>query len=306
MLALVPLLQAQRETTVSELASTFGVSTNQILADLSSLYTCALPGASFGYVIDIDMDAARGEGVVKLSSAELLTRPMRLSPDEALALQVALLVVLESASGELAQAANSALAKLTALAGVRPPVEVDLRSGDEPIRGMLVEAIERGRRIELTYDGATRGETTQPVVDPAQIQVDDGAAYLQAWSLERGAWRSYRLDRIVSVTIRQEASQVHGEVPKLTDGWLEESDAAVVLELAPSAAWVIEYYPHQDVERLPGGVVRATFPVADPRWLGTLLLRLGSAARVVAPQGAGADAVARAVEAIALSATIYS
>jgi proteasome accessory factor C len=48
-------------------------------------------------LIDIDMDAVDGEGVIHLSNADYLTRPLRLSADEALALVLALRTLREVA-----------------------------------------------------------------------------------------------------------------------------------------------------------------------------------------------------------------
>ena len=56
------------------------------------------------------------------------------------------------------------------------------------------------KRQRLDYHGPSRGVATRPLVDPERIVVRDGYAYLDAWSHERGAWRSFRLDRIVAVT----------------------------------------------------------------------------------------------------------
>ena len=47
--------------------------------DLSVLWMCGMPGLTPGDLIDIDMDAVDGEGVIHLSNADYLTRPLRLS-----------------------------------------------------------------------------------------------------------------------------------------------------------------------------------------------------------------------------------
>ena len=49
-----------------------------------------MPGLMPGDLIEIDMDAVDGEGVIHLSNADYLTRPLRLTADEALALVLAL------------------------------------------------------------------------------------------------------------------------------------------------------------------------------------------------------------------------
>ena len=70
------------------------------------------------------------------------------------------------------------------------------------------------------------------------------------------------------------------------------------------AAWVAEYYPTESTSpRADGGMV-ATFRVTDPAWLRHLLLRLGGAATVLAPAGAGEDAAQAAEEALAAYADL--
>ena len=86
----------------------------------------------------------------------------------------------------------------------------------------------------------------------------------------------------------------------LSAGWFASmADAPVVtLELAAEAAWVAEYYPTESTAPGPDGGVVATFRVTDPSWLRHLLLRLGGAARVLAPVGAGGPAAEAATEAL--------
>ena len=72
------------------MAAAFGISPVTLRADLDVLWMCGMPGLTPGDLIDIDMDAVDGEGVIHLSNADYLPRPLRLSGDEALALVLAL------------------------------------------------------------------------------------------------------------------------------------------------------------------------------------------------------------------------
>ena len=56
----------------------------------------------------------------------------------------------------------------------------------------------------------------------------------------------------------------------------------MVLELAPSARWVLESYPHEKVEERARGKVRVTLRISERGWLERLLLKLGPDAKVVA------------------------
>ena len=99
---------------------------------------------------------------------------------------------------------------------------------------MLAEAISRQVVVEFDYTDSGL-DPSSPRVAPAQLIVRDGFGYLQAWSLQRAAWRTYRLDRIGDVRITNEPAGDHGAPPEFGAGWLEQRpDAAeVTLRLAP-------------------------------------------------------------------------
>ena len=82
LLALVPYLRDHDGALVDDVAREFGVKPKQILADLKVLWFCGLPGAQMGDLIEIDIDAAEGEGVIHLTNADYLSRPLRLAADE--------------------------------------------------------------------------------------------------------------------------------------------------------------------------------------------------------------------------------
>ncbi len=73
----------------------------------------------------------------------------------------------------------------------------------------------------------------------------------------------------------------------LADGLFAQSEdtTLVTLLLAPSARWVVEYYPVQAVRPKRGGAVEVDLQVADRRWLRRLLLRLAPHATVLRAPG---------------------
>jgi hypothetical protein len=115
LLALVPYLQANPGVTVVEAAADFGVSPGQVDRDLRLLWLCGLPGHGPGDLIDL---AFEGDRVSVIFDAGM-TRPLRLTPDEALALVVALRTLAETPGIADAGAVQRALAKVEAAAGGR-------------------------------------------------------------------------------------------------------------------------------------------------------------------------------------------
>jgi len=311
LLSLVPYLREHDGAAVADVAAAFGVSPRTLRADLGVLWMCGMPGLSPGDLIDIDMDAVDGEGVIHLSNADYLTRPLRLTADEALALVLALRTLREIAGPDQRAATDRALAKLELASGTTPTgqqASVSVTSAAEDVRVTLADGLQRGRRLDLTYDVATRDETTQRLVDPLRLFVLDGAGYLEAWCYRAGGLRTFRLDRVAAASVTDVAVEPHDDVvlTDLSAGWSSSmADAPVVtLDLAAEAAWVAEYYPTESTTPRPDGGVVASFRVTDPGWLRHLLLRLGGAASVLAPEGAGDDAAQAAREALAAYAAL--
>ena len=304
LLALVPYLREHDGAPLTEVAAAFGISPETLRADLDVLWMCGMPGLTPGDLIDIDMDAVDGAGVIHLSNADYLPRPLRLSADEALALVLALRTLRGIAGPGKRAAIDRALAKLEAVAGSQAhsgQAAVLVQGARDDIQGRVTEALQSGRRLDLTYDVASRAETTRRQVDPLRVFVLDGYGYLEAWCYLAGGLRTFRLDRIAAAEMTETAVAEHDvELRDLSGGWFDAlADApSVTLDLDPQAAWVAEYYPTEDVEPRPDGSLAVTLRVTHPAWLEGMLLRLGGHARVLSPSGAGDSAAALAQEAL--------
>ena len=303
LLALVPYLLNHDEARVEDVARDFNISTTQLRKDLELLTWCSLPGQSYGSYIEIDMDAVDGQGVVRLDNADYLSRPLRFTADEAVALVLALRSLREVADPEQCATIDATIDKLSGVAAGGAAAAADrtavrISGGDEAVRRAVHRALREKRRLQLTYDVAARAETTERQVDPLRASVRDGYAYLDAWCHRATGLRSFRMDRIVAAEVVDVPVDPHPDVtlPDPSEGWFstpaDGSDPVVTLDLAPSAHWVVEYYPTFTADESTtddltiDGQRRARFRVGDPAWLRGLLLRLGPDARVVAPTGA--------------------
>jgi proteasome accessory factor C len=311
LLSLVPYLREHDGVAMTDVAAAFGVSPATLRDDLSVLWMCGMPGLSPGDLIDIDMDAVDGEGVIHLSNADYLTRPLRLAADEALALVLALRTLREIAGPGRRAAVDRALAKLERAAGniATEQANVSVTAARDEIQARIDEGLQRGKRLDLTYDVASRAETTRRLVDPLRVFVLDGYGYLEAWCYSARALRTFRLDRVAAVEVTDTDIDPHEGVAlkDLSGGWFEslKDSPLVTVELRPWAAWVAEYYPTEGLVRHPDGSLTISLRVTDPSWLRGLLLRLRGGARVVEPLGAGDSAVEAAQEALDQYAAIF-
>ena len=146
----------------------------------------------------------------------------------------------------------------------------------------VTAALADGRAMRLVYVAATGGSSDR-VVDPMRVLALDGRGYLEAWCRRAEAVRTFRLDRIESVTVLDEPAEVPGDAAPvdLGAGILRPEGDPVTLELEPEVAWIAEEHPVDSVVELDGGRLRVVLPVADERWLIALLLRSGAAVRII-------------------------
>ncbi|MDP3889685.1 YafY family protein [Nocardioides sp.] len=295
LLTLVPWLHARGEVRVDEAADTLGVDPRQLVRDLKVLLMCGLPGGYPGDLIDVDLDAIEGpdaEGVIRVTNADYLTRPLRLKPTEATALIVALRAVRSSGGPDTAAVVDRALAKLEAAAAeggaTAQQVEVAIEDADlAGLRGQLTDAVTRERQVRLTYYVPARDEESVRVVDPLSVVSSGAHSYLDAWCHSAEAPRLFRLDRIHGAEVLDSPIQARPAAARdLSAGLFEPSESSlrVTMRLAPPAFWVPEYYPVEDVREGPDGSLEVDLLASDERWMQRLLLRLAPHATVVGPR----------------------
>jgi len=303
LLAVVPWLLAHPGTPVADVAREFEVSEAQLRKDLDLLWMCGLPGYGPGDLIDIDWHGDR----VTLSNADEIARPLRLTPEEALAL-VAALRVLSDVPGIVERSAiDRALAKLEAAAGTAAAtdrvVAAPSASADATIVTTAANALGRGRRLHLRYWVPARDEATERDVDPLRLFTSDGVAYLAGWCYRVDDLRTFRLDRVLEATLLDTAIDVPDETRRraLDAGLFTPAldDRLVTFSLDPAARWVADYYPCEDVaERGDGGLI-VRLRVHDDAWVRRLALGLAGVGRVTDPPELSAEVRDIAVAALA-------
>lgn len=281
LLNLVPYLVARPEgVPMSEIAADFGVDVEQVQADLTMLWMCGLPGYGPGDLIDIAFDA----DAVRVLFAAGMDRPVRLAAHEALALSVALRVLADTPGVGDRAAIASALDKLAAAAG-EAPADVTVRDTvTDPAAEKYAALVASGHAARITYYSAHRDTTSERVVDPIEIVVAEGHAYLRAWCRTAGEIRQFRIDRIDACSELDEPS----EPLRLTNqpaptAFLASELPRIELLLGPGAKGVSDSYPCEEVAGEPDGRRRVVMRVRDLDWARRFVLGLGGEAEVVAP-----------------------
>ncbi len=303
MLALVPYLQGNDGIPVADVAREFGVPPRQIQEDLRLLMYTGV-GEYAGELIDFDLGALEEDGVVHIRDAEFMTRPLRLSTSEGVALIVALRTLRASAGENELPIIDGALAKLESAVGdggVEAPVDVHVGTADPAVQSTLQRAVTQGERVEIEYANASRDERTVRRIDPRRVFIENGQLYVEAWCLRAEDLRFFRLDRVLSARTTGERAEEHDGAPRdLSEGFFTPGDdtPSAILDLTPAAAWIQEYYEAQDlgtVTRPDGSVAqRVRLHGSDWTWLTRLALRHAGAVHVVEPVDLAARVAAEA------------
>lgn len=284
LLAMVPYFLAHPGVAAAEAAADFDITEKQLRRDLELLWMCGLPGHGPGDLIDLSFE---GDTVSVIFDAGM-SRPLRLTNSEALALVVALRTLTETPGIADGDAVQRALAKVEQAAGGSvndSTVTIEL---DEDTRRLpvLQQALDDGRALLLRYYTASRDETTERVVDPLRIFEADGRTYLEAWCRSAEGMRIFRLDRIENAQKLDEPAQPppEAQLRDLREGVYQPASEHLLatLRLDPAYFWVADYYATEDVADL-GGRLEVNLRVADPAWVRALVLGSAGQVEVLSP-----------------------
>lgn len=311
MLALVPYIARRPGVSISALSEEFGVTPGQMIADLNLLMVCGEPGYYPNELIDVVLDD--DDGTVSIAYGAGMDRPVRLSPDEAVTLSVALQTLSDLPGLVDTDAVHSLLAKLEAAVGeiavgvsVSPP-------NAAPALGTVREAVGSGRRLRIRYYTASRDAITEREVDPIRLLVVDGHSYLEGYCYRAEAIRRFRVDRIDDAQVLPEPAQqalwVDDDVPSTL--FTPSGDASsATLRLARAATWVAEYYLVDvlDGESFGNVADSASLVVrlygSDDAWIVRLVLSLGADAQILDRPDLAAEVRKRALDGLAAYADL--
>jgi proteasome accessory factor C len=300
LLALVPYLQAHQGIATADAAADFGITEDQLRRDLRLLWMCGLPGHGPGDLIDLSFE---GDTVSVIFDAGM-SRPLRLTAEEALALVVALRTLAETPGLADGDAVQRALAKVEAAAGgavddTTVAVELDRA---ERLLPALRRALDERRALRMRYYTATRDETTERVVDPLRVFEMDSHSYLEAWCRSAEGVRVFRVDRIEYLEQLDEPScpPAGVQLRDLDEGVYQPASEHLlaVLRLSPPYFWVADYYPTEEVLEC-GGLLQVSLRVADPAWVRALVLGSSGQVEVLSPGWLGESIRSDAATALA-------
>jgi proteasome accessory factor C len=295
MLSLVPWVAARGSAPVDEICRRFGIDRDQLLRDLDTVSMVGL----YPYTPDVLIELFVDEDRVHISLPQAFDRPLRLTPEQAVALVAAGSTLLTVPSADPDGPLARGLAKLSAALGAGDEPGVDVRLGEvrQDVLETLRTAAQAHRQVRIDYYAYGRDEHTQRVIDPYRVTSDEGQWYASAYCHLAEGDRLFRIDRISTATLLDSTFEPPAHPPPEGVFTPASGDPRVVIELAADSRWVTEQYPVEAVVEVDDGRRRATLAVSAQPWLERLMLRLGPSASVVEGpdelQGAAADAARR-------------
>lgn len=200
LLALLSALQTGRELTGPDLAARLGVTERTIRRDVEHL-------RGLGYAVEARRGASGGYA---LGSGGSAVPPLILDREETVALAVCVRAAAGDSVTGVAEAAGRALTKLRQTLPPPARAEADALAATivrVPSHGATVDhdvlvtvsaACRAPERLAVRYrDGA--GNETDRRIEPYRVVNVERRWYLVAHDLDRQAWRTFRLDRFLSV-----------------------------------------------------------------------------------------------------------
>lgn len=295
LLVLVPWLLERPGAHVDEAAAAVGSDRATVLADLSMLDLCGLPGRLGGDLFETELVGDR----VLLRLAPAFERPLRPTQAEALRLVLSLDSVANVLGDELPGLAP-AVARLRAAAGVPDDVQVLGGAADAHIDAIR-SALDAGTTLELDYAGRGDRSPRPRVVDPWELLLHQGEWYLHAHDHDAGGLRTFRLDRLAGVRVTDDRVTVPAPAtqlppPSYTPG---PDDVRVELEVSPAGSWVLDMMTVERVERREDGSARAVVATDVPSWVVRLVLAARGEVTVVGPPSVRAAVVEQAQRGLA-------
>jgi predicted DNA-binding transcriptional regulator YafY len=285
--------------TIDELASQCGVTTRTIRRDLQ-----ALEEAGFPIYDDRTRDDGRTRWIINGQAFKGLSAGLTLS--ELCALYFSRSLV-ESLSGTpFRDDVDRAFEKLTAaltphmqrfldqlprvLSAKSQPQAIADSSLRTRIEARALEATLHQREAEITYYSKSSDRTKTYLVHPYRLAYAQGALYLLAYVPEYSEVRTFAVDRISELSLREESFTPIEELPDEAFphslGVHSGPPERVEIEFQPAAADYVRtrtWHASQQLRESDNGGVALTLDVCLDRALESWILSFGPFARVISP-----------------------
>lgn len=294
LLSLVPYLMDQGRVSVTTAAEHFGVSAEQLRAAVRLIAVSGVPGQTRQYqpgdLFDIAWDAFEDRDEIILTHMVAIDDSPRFSAREAAALIAGLQYLSALPENANRDAIASLMAKLAHGALGKPSQLAVAAAQTDASLAVIRRAVADGTQLEFGYLSA-REEYELRRVDPLRVESIDQDWYLRGWCHLRKAVRTFRLDRMTTLTATTDAIAYRPADLALPDTLFQgsEDDLTVQLQVPVDALPLIADYLRDGTDTVhSAGYVRATVRVAHYHGLKRLVNSTSGTVRVLGPVAARA------------------
>ncbi len=291
LLYIVPYVAARGTVPVKEMAEKVGVSRAKLREDISLLSFVGQPPLTPDHLIDIYIE----DNMLHIYLDQSLSRPLRITHDEARALALAVSIVPGMEDGQLDNLVMRLSSQLEShearwvqtlakrLAGGAS------EASKHPLLAPLRQAIESSTLLNIDYYSAASSEQKRYILAPIGIVVHSGQRYLVALDTEQeNTEKLFRLDRMANAAVTDKVFTPPAGIDlerfrrdSLFSG-KTGSDVRVGFSEAV-AAMVLDRFPRSAVKESENGLVEITVQSASDSWMRRWVLPFGEDAEILAP-----------------------
>ncbi len=280
-LNLIPFIANNPGLSVVEIATRFNSTPSQISKDLSLLHMCGLPGYSHLELLDIDYE---DPNFVSVKEAQVLDQPRSLTQVEVLTLVLGLQLLGELASDQSEAAAITILKnRISERYGEETALRITIADAivDSPIVQKLSQAISLSQYLTIHYNSASSDSVSKRKVFPLEVIYHNGIGYLNAFAVDAGESRTFRLDRITDIFIGESDADFLERVVRQSQS---PKESEIEIEMGRDGFFFIEKHneivtsSHEVGERF-----RITLRVTSGEWITRTLIAWPSIITVLRP-----------------------
>jgi predicted DNA-binding transcriptional regulator YafY len=297
LLFLLPYLSTQEKVQLDEVASDLGVTSGDVLADLSIACDVSLDANGLDSPGELDVEVTP-DGDVRVVGTVLEPRPVRLTLPEAVTLARAVRVLVEQDAASKVIARQLLRRFLGVVLGSLFRARPVLREGDvaveSPVRPnpgvqtVLEDTILRQVAVTIRHIDRYTGDTKERIIHPYRLVCLRGVWYVVGYCTLREAVRIFRVDAILDAGCEDEAFQVPADF--VLEDYVDDSAfvkssptfSATVRYSTKIARWIAEQRP--DAKHNADGSIDVECNVAAVDWLVRLVLLHGEDAVVIEPE----------------------
>ncbi|MBU3645524.1 MAG: WYL domain-containing protein [Candidatus Nanopelagicaceae bacterium] len=201
LLDLVPFVVNNQGITISELASRFSVTREEIVKDLNLLFLCGLPGYTPLELIDLSLE----DDVVVIRDPQNLSLPRNFNYSESIVLRIALAALQEIIlkSDPRYVTLSNLIRKLEDTYSAEIPSEafhIEIEK-DKIALEIARQALDQGLDLNIKYLNKTKDEVTERRISPQRIRANENKIQLDGYCHLSNDSRTFNLNQILEIRL---------------------------------------------------------------------------------------------------------